>query len=271
MTKTKKFIIFGFLLIPVSFIINETFGYLFLGSYTMGLILIGIYQLFKKIRNRFSTTKEDKYLDKLKNDVPLNKKEREDFVSISSKKAKAAEEKINNPSFHRTSKEEELAYQFSIKYSNIIAKNEKEIYMDEKDDVESLKKRLESFRKFKDYCYKKSKGAKLYFQDTFEYLHNTNNDCFSYEEEIIARINYLEDMEDAESQIINLLKDKKEIFQKDLHTYIDEFDKYFLRSLIWQMEKEGKIKRDKYKSTYKLYLNEWKEGKCYLVKRKTQP
>ena len=254
MTKTRKFIIFGFLLIPVSFIINETLGYLFLGSYTIGLIFIGIYQLFKKIRNKFSKTKEDNYLDKLKNDIPLNKNEWEDFVNISSKKVKAEEEKINNPSFHRTPKEEELAYQFSIKYSNIIAKNEKEIYMDENDNIESLKKKLEAFRKFKDYCYKKSKGAKIYFQDTFEYLHNTNNDCFSYEEEIIARINYLEDVEGAERQIINLLKDKKEILQKDLHTYIDEFDKYFLRSLIWQMEKDGKIKRDKYKSTYKLYL-----------------
>lgn len=66
MTKTRKFIIFGFILVPVSLIINETLGYLFLGFYTIGLIFIGIYQLFKKIRNKFSKTKEDKYLDKLK-------------------------------------------------------------------------------------------------------------------------------------------------------------------------------------------------------------
>lgn len=89
MTTTSKFIIFGFLLIPVSLIINETLGYLFLGFYTIRLIFIGIYQLFKKIRNKFSKTKEDKYLDKLKNDIPLNKKEREDFVSIYRKKVKA--------------------------------------------------------------------------------------------------------------------------------------------------------------------------------------
>lgn len=123
MSKTRKFIIFGFLLIPASFIINETLGYLFLGFYTIGLILIVNYQLFKKIRNKFSKTKEDKYLDELKNGAPLNKKEREDFVSISSKKVKAEEEKINNPSFHRSPKEEELADQFFIKYYNIITKN----------------------------------------------------------------------------------------------------------------------------------------------------
>lgn len=256
MSKTIKFIVFGPCVIIISFFLNETLGYLTLGFYFIGLILIGIYKLFKYVRNGFSKNKENKYLDKLKDDIPLNEKKWEDFVNISSKKVKVEEEKINNPCFHRTPKEEELADQFFIKYSDIIARHEKEIYMDEKDDVETLKKRLEAFRKFKDYCYKKSIGAKLYFQDAFEYLHNTNNDCFSYEEEIIARINYLEDMEDAEIQIINLLKDKKEIFQKDLHTYIDKFDKYFLRSLILQMEKEGKIKRDKYKNTYKLYLNE---------------
>jgi polyphosphate kinase len=90
------------------------------------------------------------------------------------KKAIADEKKSINPKFHGTEKEEELSFNFSQKWSSPIQKYEDAIYsetakvstLDSIDkNIEQCHKAIDAFEAFRNYCYKKSKGDQIYFDD----------------------------------------------------------------------------------------------------------
>lgn len=123
------------------------------------------------------------------------------------------EEMSANPKFHRTPHEEDLSFNFytSETHSAKISEFENKLY----DAVakihyftpRSLKKANESeikkaiddcnhaikiFNRFKNYCYR-TKGGTIYFQDTWEYFHNSKNTCFSYIERAVKLKELLEE------------------------------------------------------------------------------
>ncbi len=107
----------------------------------------------------------------------------------------------NNPKFKRTNQEKELSFQFTYKspsykkvenlmikfeehYSiiadmpEICTKSEFKAYIQKVDNV------LNFFYKAKDISYN-TKGGMIYFQDMYEYCHNSSNECFSIAEDLI--------------------------------------------------------------------------------------
>jgi len=46
--------------------------------------------------------------------------------------------------------------------------------------IDNCKIAIECFESLKRFCYKKSKGGIIYFQDMWEYCHNSKNSCFTY-------------------------------------------------------------------------------------------
>lgn len=101
----------------------------------------------------------------------------------------AAEKSSINPKFQRTEKEEDLSFNFSQKWSSAIQKYKDAIYNEtakvgtlEKVDknIEQCQKAINAFESFRNYCHKKSKGGQIYFDDMWEYCHNSKNPCFNY-------------------------------------------------------------------------------------------
>lgn len=101
----------------------------------------------------------------------------------------AAEKSSVNPKFHRSEKEEDLSFNFSQKWASAIQKYEDAIYnetakvgtLDTVDkNIEQCQRAIDAFESFRNYCYKKSKGGQIYFEDMWEHCHNSKNPCFSY-------------------------------------------------------------------------------------------
>lgn len=100
-----------------------------------------------------------------------------------------------NPVFHRTDKEDDLAFEFEYsekhhkkisEYEAKMFEAEKLAYKFQKDgDKENttlyFSKAIATYDEFRKYCYK-TKGGKLYFQNNYEFLHNSKNPCFSYKD-----------------------------------------------------------------------------------------
>lgn len=105
----------------------------------------------------------------------------------------------NNPKFYRSNHEKELSFNFSIKYEKEIKLYEDSIYNlgitiikikdkwiknannDElSEKIELCNKFIDIYNKFHNFCYRKGKGGTIYFQDMWEYCHNSKNPCFSY-------------------------------------------------------------------------------------------
>ena len=118
----------------------------------------------------------------------------------------------------------------------------------------------------------------IYFQDTWEFMHNSKNDCFSYINEIEAYLeklikNYDEEKiilekeknkqvkitqylqeHNPEEEFLSLLKNKPGILQKDIYKNFDSDIKDIFKPLPRTLEKAGKIKRIKSKNSYQLFI-----------------
>lgn len=128
------------------------------------------------------------------------------------KKAMEYEQNSTNPKFHRTPHEEELEFQFSQRWEEklepLIDKFETAYYNAYKINdldlkIEELEKALSAFQAAKQFCYNKSKGGMLYFQDMWENMHNSQNERYSYEDLINDAI------EEAEQNKISHVKKKE--------------------------------------------------------------
>lgn len=113
------------------------------------------------------------------------------------------EKNSSNPKFNRTYEEDELSYEFSLEYSQDIDKLEKVIYeginfnksnLNEiKQSIDKCNRSIQAYYELKRFCYK-SKGGKIYFQDMWEFCHNSKNNCFEYVEQLYDIKKYLQDL-----------------------------------------------------------------------------
>lgn len=180
--------------------------------------------------------------------------------------ALAKKRNSTNPVFHRSEQEEELEFQFFNKWGNTIgpmgeafedAYREAFSISDPDKQVAKYYEALELFHKAKKFCYGKGKGGQIYFQDTWECMHNSRNDCFSYEDLIKDGIAAAEDLQYVVPKILHIIsKGKGQLLQKDIYELISDMSRGEVQSLLRRLEKENKIIRVKKGSTYILSINQ---------------
>ena len=192
------------------------------------------------------------------------------------KKAIADEKKSINPKFHRTEKEEELSFNFSQKWASAIQKYEDAIYsetakvgtLDSIDkNIEQCHKAIDAFEAFRNYCYKKSKGGQIYFDDMWEHCHNSKDPCFSY---IQSTKDYLIELTEnydtykirfekesrLDTILLDIISNDNGISQRKLYPLIPEVPQAAIRKAVDGLAKDGKIIKEKKGSSYTLRLAE---------------
>lgn len=157
------------------------------------------------------------------------------------KKSFEYEKQSSNPKFHRTERDEDLSFNFSQKYASIISKYEEEIYdkvrlaarsirfgnFDIDEMIKLHEDAVKCFYEFQDFCFNKSKGGKIYFEDMWLYCHNSTQDKFSYitncENELLdlksnydEKKLYFDKLKKVKIEIIQILYVEQEIEQKEL-------------------------------------------------------
>ncbi len=217
----------------------------------------------------------------------INEKDISKLINLGLKNALEKEKKSNNPKFNRTFEDNELSFKFENTHFNKISDFEDRLYSEEKKiylifdidkRIEQCQKVIKTFNSFKNFCYKKSKGGMIYFQDTWEFMYNSKNDCFSYIDETEAYLenlikNYDEEKitiekernkqvkiakylqeHNPEEEFLLLLKNKPGILQKDIYKNFDSDIKDIFKPLPRVLEKSGKIIRIKFKNSYQLFI-----------------
>lgn len=143
--------------------------------------------------------------------------------------------KTVNPKFSRTDRELDLAYNFEEKHGAFIQRETSkftELYRDA-DYEDDLEKKLEilyrckdTFLTVRDLFYSKGKGATIYFQDWYEYMHNSRSDCFSYLDWIEDDIKETKWMKDVViPDILDTIRQNDGILQKDLYSLLPHIEK----------------------------------------------
>ncbi|MEY8524538.1 MarR family winged helix-turn-helix transcriptional regulator [Lachnospiraceae bacterium 38-10] len=176
-----------------------------------------------------------------------------------------AEKESPNPKFHRTTREEDLSFNFEMKYgheiSNLTDKFEslyrsayKTNDFDEK--IFLLNEAMSTFEKAKKFCYSKGKGGTIYFQDTWEYLHNSHNQCFSYLDNIQDALDdaiYLKDK--AMPSIIDVIAKNDGMLQKNIYKMLPDIDRSTIQRTLKILETNNLIKRNKASNSYELHIS----------------
>lgn len=162
-----------------------------------------------------------------------------------------------------TDREEELAFNFSMKYAGELKKLEDSFYeihlkKDYKEDSidERINKRklaLERLYSLKGFCNNRGKGGKLYFLSMWEQLHNSKNPCFSQEEQILEQIHELEIKKDVFQNVekyLFSLKKGEEIKQTELYKIFPTCNKNHIRDAIDELERNEVVKKEKKGNSY---------------------
>lgn len=147
---------------------------------------MGLFILFKKISNTLWGKKDGSPI--LDNDIPA-------LITKGLENAEILEKNSLNPKFHRTEREEDLAFNFSRKYHSEVSQFEDSIYesvskikscQTVEDKIKQSELAISTFERARKFCYSKGKGGRLYFDDMWEHCHNSKNPCFSFIEETVA-------------------------------------------------------------------------------------
>jgi len=194
-----------------------------------------------------------------------------------------------NPKFHRTQREEDLSFNFSMKYSDEIQRFDDDIYLQVSkvhkiDDIDGkikqCQKAIDVFHKAKTFCYNIGKGGTIYFQDMWEHLHNSKNPKFSYIESVEKELLFMStNYETAKQQLIDkksnrerralikqfnehvdrflleLIEDNDGILQTNVYPHFEEFYLPSTKRAIKKLSDNGSIIREKSGSTYKLFID----------------
>jgi hypothetical protein len=121
--------------------------------------------------------------------------------------------------------------------------------------IELLQQTIELYEKAKNWFYR-TKGGEIYFQDFFEYLHNSQNDCYSYItpikkylEECIYHRDYLI------PEILNIIASHPNgILQKDIYKYIPSVSKNEIQKINNFLANRGDILKIKSGNSYLLTI-----------------
>lgn len=187
------------------------------------------------------------------------------LMQPSYEKALNTERTSSNPKFHRTEREDELSYQFECTHGNKVCQledNFENLYRAayQTDDISECIRLLEesalAFEKAKKFCYSKGKGGTIYFQDTWEYMHNSQNDCFSYLDNILNALEESKKKRDVVIPgVIDAIRNNDGILQKNIYTLLPEVSKSEIQAVIKELEANGTISRTKKSNSYELHLN----------------
>lgn len=174
------------------------------------------------------------------------------------------EKESSNPKFHRTNHEKDLAFNFATKYKNelspLIEQFEYLYHTAYKTDnlshqIEYLNCALAAFEKAKRFAYSKGKGGTIYFQDMYEYMHNSRNACFSYADLIQNSLDALVRERDVIIPcILNAISNNDGILQKNIYAELPFVSKSDIQRVIRKLETENTITRTKKSNSYELYL-----------------
>ena len=178
--------------------------------------------------------------------------------------ARKEEQMSSNPKFHRTEREDDLSFSFEMKYKNEVSKMENKfdslyrdayVVNDLSERIELLRQSASAFEDAKKFCYSKGKGGTIYFQDMWECLHNSRNDCFSYLDKINEGLNQsLLERDTIIPSIFCAINESDGILQKDIYKELPDVSKSDIQRVIRALESEGKIKRTKKSNSYMLEI-----------------
>lgn len=167
-----------------------------------------------------------------------------------------------NPKFHRTPDEHEQSFRFTETHgrkSEVLTSQFETLRgaafnsddLDEK--IMLLTDALQKYEIAKAWHYKISKGGMIYFQDMWEYMHNSQNECFSWADMTAADLQELICERDyIRPNILNRAADG--FLQKDVYAQLPKANKHTVQRIIKEMEKEGAICRTKSGNTYFITL-----------------
>ena len=197
---------------------------------------------------------------------PISDDEIPDLIKLGYQHAIEREKQSKNPKFHRTEREEELSFRFEMNHGydiNMYVNSFEKYYelacaennLNKK--IELLKKTIIQYEKTKKWFYQ-TKGGTIYFQDYYEYMHNSKNECFSYIE-LVKR--YLEEcIEEKDYLISETLKvissNHDGILQKDIYQHLPNVSQGEIQRIIRNLESQGLITREKSKGSYLLTIKE---------------
>lgn len=139
------------------------------------------------------------------------------------------------------------------------------IYQEQKAPIDTqldnLKKLVDYFTEFRDYCYGKDECYIKFFSSSYEHCHNSQCDDFSLLESYKSRLQEMIDNYDnlvhheqlvktLSDELLQFIKNNNEILQKDIYHSFDECLKDDIQSLLYQWEKDNIIIREKKGNTY---------------------
>lgn len=195
---------------------------------------------------------------------PITNEEVPYLVQLGYEQALENEYMSSNPKFHRSIQEKELSFRFSNTYSYQIHAMENRfqtIYRtacnepDINAKISLLTEALNSFENTKSFCYSKGTGGTIYFQDTWECLHNSRNACFSYADTIQHSLNEaLLERDIIIPGILNAIYENGHVLQKDLYKLLPTVERQQVQYVVQKLERNNYIIKTKSGNSYDLRL-----------------
>ena len=195
---------------------------------------------------------------------PISDNEIPDLIKLGYQQAIEREKQSKNSKFHRTGKEEEISFQFAKNHKDQIKEHISpfqtcfELARDESDlnkRIELLQRTIMLFEQAKTWFYQ-TNGGTIYFQDMYENLHNSRNECFSYIDTVKEQLEYCIRKRDYLIPVTLgvISSNSGGILQKDIYKHIPDATKREIQQIISELENEGLITREKSGNTYLLTI-----------------
>lgn len=169
-----------------------------------------------------------------------------------------------NPKFQRSFEDEERAFNFrkrNGKVVGVLEDNFQNLYRnaycteDLTKRIAMLEKAALAFGEAKEYCYSKGKYGQIYFQDMWEYMHNSRSNCFSYLDTINNSIEETKWKRDVViPNILETIRNNDGILQKDIYAKLPHIAKEEIQYYLKHFEHESVITRIKKGNSYELHI-----------------
>lgn len=197
-------------------------------------------------------------------DGKISDEEIPNLIQMGYENALKKQQSMDNPKFHRTEEEKELSFQFISKYGHDLETyiNKFEVTYDNAsktndltEEITLLNESISALEKAKSFCYSKGKGGTIYFQDMYENLHNSKNQCFSYLDNIKSELSsaiYRKDV--VIPNILDVIKKNDGIYQSNIYQFLPNINKTIIQHTLKSLDADSKILRIKKGNTYELHL-----------------
>lgn len=195
---------------------------------------------------------------------PITDEEVSYLMQLGYSEALHAEAKLDNPIFHRTEREDELSFAFMMKYGRDLS-----VYTEQFENLyhaayetNNLSKKIEllnhsllAFERAKKFAYSKGKGGTIYFQDMYEHMHNSRNNCFSYADIIQSSLDWvIQERDVIIPGILQIVNDNDGILQKNIYDKLPSISRSDIQREIRKLENEHILTRTKKSNSYELHI-----------------